>query len=127
MVALTAFGALNDRFATASTPPADDFETRLTTELCPGQAGDPALTFALAAAGYGADGEVTGSPRLTQVFVVCEVRFAGDVDPAVGRPRTNVEAIVADPANEITPNQTQTDLLNRELLTYWRVVDAWTG
>jgi len=69
----------------------------------------------------------TGSPRLTQVFVVCEVRFAGDVDPAVGRPRTNVEAIIADPTNEITPNQAQSDLLNRELLTYWRIVEAWSA
>ena len=127
MVALTGFGALNDRFATASTPPDEDFATRLTTELCPGQAGDATLTFALAAAVYGADGEVTGSPRLVQVFVVCEVRFEGDVDPEVGRPRTNVEAIIADPANEITANAAQTDLLDRELLTYWRVVEAWTA
>lgn len=130
-VALMAFGAVNNRYATASTapppPPSAEFEARLSTELCPGLTGDPALTFALAAAAYGEDGEVSGSARLAQVFVVCEVRFEGDVDAEVGRPRTNVEAIIADPVNEITPNQAQSDLLNLELLNYWRVVEAWTG
>ena len=38
---------------------------------------------------------------------------------------TNVEAIIADPANDVTPNQAQTDLLNEELATYWRITDAW--
>ena len=34
---------------------------------------------------------------------------------ALGRPTTNVEALIADPANNVTPNQAQTDLLNAEL------------
>ncbi len=33
--------------------------------------------------------------------------------------------MIADPANNVTPNQAQTDLLNEELLTYWRIADAW--
>ena len=43
---------------------------------------------------------------------------------ALGRPTTNVEALIADPANNVTPNQAQTDLLNAELATYWRIADA---
>ena len=43
---------------------------------------------------------------------------------ALGRPTTNVEAIIADPANNVTPNQAQTDALNQELALYWRIAQS---
>ncbi len=66
-----------------------------------------------------------GSLRIVEILLTCDVEFVGAVDPALGRPSTNVEAIIADPANNVTPNQAQTDLLNEELANYWRITDAW--
>ena len=66
-----------------------------------------------------------GSLRIVEILLTCDIEFVGAVDPTLGRPLTNVEAIIADPANNITPNQAQTDLLNEELASYWRITDAW--
>ncbi len=66
-----------------------------------------------------------GSLRIVEILLTCDIEFVGAVDPTLGRPSTNVEAIIADPANNITPNQAQTDLLNEELASYWRITDAW--
>ena len=66
-----------------------------------------------------------GSLRIVEILLTCDIEFVGAVDPELGRPSTNVEAIIADPANNVTPNQAQTDLLNEELATYWRITDAW--
>jgi hypothetical protein len=66
-----------------------------------------------------------GSNRIVEILRTCDVEFTGAVDQALGRPLTNVEALIADPANNVTPNQAQLDLLNAELASYWRIADAW--
>ena len=66
-----------------------------------------------------------GSLRIVEIVLACDIEFIGAVDEALGRPTTNVEALIADPANNVTPSQDQTDLLNEELATYWRIADAW--
>ncbi len=66
-----------------------------------------------------------GSLRIVEILLTCDIEFVGAVDPTLGRPPTNVEALIADPANNVTPNQAQTDLLNEELAIYWRITDAW--
>jgi len=50
--------------------------------------------------------------------------FTGEVVAALGRPTANVEAIIADPANDVTPNQAQADALNQELTLYWRIAQS---
>jgi hypothetical protein len=66
-----------------------------------------------------------GSLRIVEIFQECDVEFVGEIDDAVGRPRTNVESLIADPVNNITPNQAQIDALNAELAVYWKIADAW--
>ena len=58
------------------------------------------------------------------MLATCDVVFTGAVDAALGRPTTNVEALIADPANNVTPNQAQTDALNQELALYWRIAQS---
>ncbi|HET9546234.1 MAG TPA: hypothetical protein VFP09_05375 [Desertimonas sp.] len=89
-------------------------------EQCEGDTGQQLLASGLQVV-MGTD----GSLRIVEVLLTCDVEFVGAVDPELGRPLTNVEAIIADPENRITPNQAQTDLLNEELAIYWRVTDAW--
>ena len=96
-----------------------DFTALLATE-CEGDTGQPLLADALDAA-VGSD----GSNRIVEILRTCDVEFVGAVDEALGRPTTNVEALIADPANNVTPNQAQTDLLNAELAIYWRIANAW--
>jgi hypothetical protein len=98
---------------------AADFTALLATE-CDGDTGQPLLADALQAA-VGSD----GSNRVVEILRTCDVEFVGAVDQALGRPATNVEALIADPANNVTPNQAQVDLLNAELAVYWRIADAW--
>ncbi len=98
---------------------AADFTTLLATE-CEGDTGQPLLADALQAA-VGSD----GSNRIVEILRTCDVEFVGAVDQMLGRPTTNVEALSADPANNVTPNQAQIDLLNAELAVYWRIADAW--
>ena len=62
---------------------------------------------------------------MVEIVLACDIEFVGPVDEALGRPTTNIEALIADPANNVTPSQDQTDLLNEELATYWRIADAW--
>jgi hypothetical protein len=66
-----------------------------------------------------------GSLRMIEIVLACDIEFVGAVDEALGRPMTNIEALIADPANNVTPSQAQTDLLNEELAGYWRTADAW--
>jgi hypothetical protein len=66
-----------------------------------------------------------GSLRIVEIVLACDIEFVGAVDEALGRPTTNIEALIADPANNVTPSQAQTDLLNEELAGYWRTADAW--
>ena len=94
------------------------FDERLAA-LCPDQIGQPLLAAHLTEL---QDGD--GSARIGQVLATCDVVFTGAVDAALGRPTTNVEAIIADPANNVTPNQAQTDALNQELALYWRIAQS---
>ena len=89
-------------------------------EQCEGDTGQQLLASGLQVV-MGDD----GSLRIVEILLTCDIEFVGAVDPELGRPSTNVEAIIADPANNVTPNQAQTDLLNEELATYWRITDAW--
>ena len=66
-----------------------------------------------------------GSLRIVEIALACDIEFVGPVDEALGRPTTNIEALIADPVNNVTPNQAQIDLLNEELAIYWRIADAW--
>ena len=66
-----------------------------------------------------------GSLRIVEIALACDIEFVGPVDEALGRPTTNIEALIADPVNNVTPNQAQTELLNEELAIYWRIADAW--
>ncbi len=94
---------------------AGSFEERLAA-LCPDQVGQALLADRLTEL-QGGD----GSARIAQVLATCDVVFTGDVVAELGRATTNVEAIIADPANNVTPNQAQTDALNQELVLYWRI------
>jgi hypothetical protein len=87
--------------------------------MCPNQTGQALLAARLAEL-EGND----GSARIAQVLARCDVVFTGEVVAALGRPTTNVEAIIADPANDVTPNQAQTDALNQELTLYWRIAQS---
>jgi hypothetical protein len=87
---------------------------------CEGDSGHPLLAAALLEAAA-----TDGSLRVIEIVQRCDVEFAGAVDADVGRPRTNVEGLIADPVNNVTPNQAQLDLLNAELSMYWRIADAW--
>ena len=89
-------------------------------EQCEGDTGQQLLASGLQVV-MGTD----GSLRIVEILLTCDVEFVGAVDAELGRPLTNVEAIIADPDNRVTPNQAQTDLLNEELATYWRITDAW--
>ena len=64
-----------------------------------------------------------GSLRIVEIALACDIEFVGAVDEALGRPTTNIEALIADPTNNVTPNQAQTDLLNEELAIYWRIAE----
>lgn len=108
--------------APASTAPSvgsADFTAMLATE-CEGDTGQPLLASALQAAAL-----PDGSIRIVEIVRTCDVEFVGALDEALGRATTNVEALIADPTNNVTPNQAQTDLLNAELAVYWRIADAW--
>jgi hypothetical protein len=87
---------------------------------CEGDTGQPLLADALEQA-VGSD----GSNRIVEIVRTCDVEFVPPVDAALGRPMTNVEALIADPVNNVTPNQAQLDLLNAELAVYFRIADAW--
>ena len=87
---------------------------------CEGDSGHPLLAAALLEAAA-----TDGSLRVIEIVQRCDVEFAGAADADVGRPRTNVEGLIADPVNNVTPNQAQLDLLNAELSIYWRIADAW--
>ena len=105
--------------ATATTAAPTGFAAVL-AEQCEGDTGHQLLASGLQVV-MGDD----GSLRIVEILLTCDVEFVGAVDPELGRPSTNVEALIADPANNVTPNQAQTDLLNEELATYWRITDAW--
>jgi hypothetical protein len=98
---------------------AADFTAALTAE-CEGDTGQALLADALEAV-VGSD----GSNRIVEILRTCDVQFVGAVDQALGRPTTNVEALIANPENNVTPNQAQLDLLNAELAVYWRIAEAW--
>jgi hypothetical protein len=104
--------------ATTTAPPTG-FAAVL-AEQCEGDTGQQLLASGLQVV-MGDD----GSLRIVEIVLTCDIEFVGAVDPELGRPSTNVEALIADPANNVTPNQAQTDLLNEELATYWRITDAW--
>jgi hypothetical protein len=89
-------------------------------EQCEGDTGQPLLADALQEA-VGSD----GSNRIVEIVRTCDIEFVAPVDAELGRPMTNVEALIADPANNVTPNQAQLDILNAELAVYWRIADAW--
>jgi hypothetical protein len=112
----TAAGATTTGPATASSA---EFAATLEAE-CEGDTGNQLLASGLQVV-LGED----GSLRIVEIVLACDIEFVGAVDEALGRPSTNVEALIADPANNVTPNQAQTDLLNEELATYWRIADAW--
>jgi hypothetical protein len=118
----TATGATTTVAATTTGPAtasSSEFAATLEAE-CEGDAGNQLLASGLQVV-MGQD----GSLRIVELVLACDIEFVGAVDEALGRPTTNVEALIADPANNITPNQAQTDLLNEELGTYWRIADAW--
>ncbi len=104
---------------TAPAAPTSNFAAVL-AEQCEGDTGQQLLASGLQVV-MGTD----GSLRIVEILLTCDVEFVGAVDAELGRPLTNVEAIIADPDNRVTPNQAQTDLLNEELATYWRITDAW--
>ena len=112
----TAAGATTTGPATASS---SEFAAALEAE-CEGDTGNQLLASGLQVV-MGAD----GSLRIVEIVLACDIEFIGAVDEALGRPTTNIEALIADPANNVTPSQDQTDLLNEELATYWRIADAW--
>jgi hypothetical protein len=87
---------------------------------CAGDTGQPLLADALQEA-VGSD----GSNRIVEIVRTCDVEFAPPVDAELGRPVTNIEALIADPVNNVTPNQSQLDILDAELAVYWRIADAW--
>jgi hypothetical protein len=115
-VATTTTGATTTTVATASSA---EFTATLDAE-CEGDTGQPLLAAALRAAAL-----PDGSLRVIELLQRCDVEFAGPVDAELGRPLTNVEALIADPVNNVTPNQAQLDQLNAELAIYWRIADAW--
>jgi hypothetical protein len=91
----------------------------LATE-CEGDTGHPLLADALQQA-VGSD----GSNRIVEIVRTCDIEFVPPVDAELARPTTNVEALIADPVNNVTPNQAQLDVLEAELSIYWRIADAW--
>jgi hypothetical protein len=92
----------------------------LLAAACDGDTGEPLLAVALLDVAA-----PDGSLRIAAIFEACDVEFVGEIDDEVGRPRTNVESLIADPVNNVTPNQAQLDALNAELAVYWRIADAW--
>jgi hypothetical protein len=112
----TAAGATTTGPATASSA---EFNATLEAE-CEGDTGHQLLASGLQVV-LGED----GSLRIVEIALACDIEFVGPVDEALGRPSTNIEALIADPANNVTPSQAQTDLLNEELAGYWRIADAW--
>jgi hypothetical protein len=112
----TAAGATTTGPATASSA---EFTATLEAE-CEGDTGHQLLASGLQVV-MGED----GSLRVIEIVLACDIEFVGAVDEALGRPTTNIEALIADPANNVTPSQAQTDLLNEELAGYWRTADAW--
>lgn len=117
--AATTTAAADGATTTAPAGAASNFATVL-AEQCEGDTGQQLLASGLQVV-MGTD----GSLRIVEILLTCDVEFVGAVDAELGRPLTNVEAIIADPENRVTPNQAQTDLLNEELAIYWRVTDAW--
>jgi hypothetical protein len=119
----TAAGSPTTTAAATTTGPAtassSEFAATLEAE-CEGDTGNQLLASGLQVV-MGED----GSLRIVEIVLACDIEFVGPVDEALGRPTTNVEALIADPANNVTPSQAQTDLLNEELATYWRIADAW--
>jgi hypothetical protein len=111
-----AAGATTTGPATASSA---EFTATLEAE-CEGDTGHQLLASGLQVV-MGED----GSLRMIEIVLACDIEFVGPVDEALGRPTTNIEALIADPANNVTPSQAQTDLLNEELAGYWRTADAW--
>ena len=109
-------GARRHAAATASSA---DFTAMLAAE-CEGDTGQPLLADALQDA-VGSD----GSNRVVEIVRTCDIEFVAPVDAELGRPMTNIEALIADPVNNVTPNQAQLDILNAELAVYWRIADAW--
>jgi hypothetical protein len=87
---------------------------------CESDTGQPLLADALQAA-VGTD----GSNRIVEIVRTCDIEFVPPVDTELGRPTTNIEALIADPVNNVTPNQAQLDVFNAELDVYWRIADAW--
>jgi len=102
-----------------ATATSEEFAATLAAE-CEGDTGEPLLAAALLAAAA-----PDGSLRIVEIFQACDVEFVGEIDDEVGRPRTNVESLIAVPANNVTPNQAQIDALNAELAVYWKIADAW--
>ena len=102
-----------------ATATSEEFAAILAAE-CDGDTGEPLLAAALLDAAA-----PDGSLRLVEIFQGCDVEFVGEIDDEVGRPRTNVESLIADPVNNVTPNQAQIDALNAELAVYWKIADAW--
>jgi hypothetical protein len=87
---------------------------------CEGDTGHALLADALQEA-VGSD----GSNRIVEIVRTCDIEFVAPVDTELGRPTTNVEALIADPVNNVTPNQAQLDILDAELAVYWQIADAW--
>ena len=111
----------------SSAPAASEPQTASSEEFaatlaatCEGDAGHPLLAAALRNAAL-----PDGSLRVVTVLQTCDVEFIGAVDAELGRPLTNVEELIADPVNNVTPNQAQRDVLNAELAVYWRLAEAW--
>ncbi len=115
----TAAGATTTRDRTTPTASSADFTATLAAE-CEGDTGHPLLADAVQNVAV-----PDGSLRLIEILRTCDVEFVGPVDEALGRPLTNVEALIADPVNNVTPNQAQLDALNAELAIYWRIANAW--
>ena len=105
--------------ATPAPATSEEFAATLAAE-CDGDAGAPLLAAALRAVAA-----PDGSLRIVEIFEACDVEFVGEIDVEAGRPRTNVETLIADPANNVTPNDAQIDVLDAELAVYWRIADAW--
>jgi hypothetical protein len=119
----TAAAAPTTTAAATTTGPATASSAEFTATLeaeCEGDTGHQLLASGLQVV-MGED----GSLRMIEIVLACDIEFVGPVDEALGRPTTNIEALIADPANNVTPSQAQTDLLNEELAGYWRTADAW--
>ena len=94
-------------------PPAKTWEQTI-AERCLDQPNNDSLATSLDVARA-----TDGSGRLVVYARECGISFVGDVVPDLGRPMTNVDWAVLDPANNITPNQAQLDILRASADAQW--------